>query len=45
MSYNNNFNEIPDYKLKEDFLNLLGLDYHQVLRNKMEELIQEIKKK
>ena len=45
MSYNNNFNEIPDYKLKGRLSkSSWGLDYHQVLRNKMEELIQEIKK-
>ena len=46
MSYNNNFNELSDYKLKGRLSkSTWGIDYHQVLKNKMEELIKEIRQK
>ncbi len=45
ISYNNDFNEVPDYKLKGRLSkSTWGVDYHQVLRNKMAELTQAIKK-
>lgn len=45
MSYNNDFNEIPDYKLKGRLSkSTWGMDYHQVLKSRMEKLVQEIKR-
>ena len=45
MSYNNDFNETPDYKLKGRLSkSSWGMDYHKVLQSKIENLIIEIKK-
>lgn len=45
LSYNNDYNEKADYKLKGLISkSSWGLDYHIVLRNRMESLIDEIKK-
>jgi epoxyqueuosine reductase len=45
MSYNNDFNEMPDYKLKGRLSkSSWGIDYHRVLQSKIESLIIEIKK-
>ena len=45
MSYNNDFNQIPDYKLKGRISkSSWGMDYHRVLKDKIEKLIEEIQK-
>lgn len=45
MSYNNEFNEIPNYKLKGILSkSSWGMDYHVVLKDRMEKLIDEIKR-
>ena len=45
ISYNNDFNEMPDYKLKGRLSkSSWGMDYHKVLKYKIEGLIGEIKK-
>lgn len=45
MSYNNDFKEKPDFKLKGILSkSSWGMDYHIVLKNKIEKLIDEIKK-
>lgn len=45
ISYNNDFDEKPDYKLKGIISkSSWGIDYHIVLRKRMESLIHEIKK-
>ena len=45
MSYNNDFNEVPDYKLKGRLSkSTWGVDYHKVLKDKIESLIEEIQK-
>ena len=38
LSYNNTFNERVDYRLKGFFQNLLGFDYHIVLKDRMKNL-------
>lgn len=45
ISYNVDYKEKPDYKLRGKLSkSSWGIDYHQVLKNKMELLIEEIKK-
>lgn len=45
LSYNNSFNEVPDYKLRGILSrSSWGIDYHIVLRKRMEDLINEIEK-
>ncbi len=45
MSYNVDYNEKPDFKVRGSLSkSTWGIDYHRVLRVKLEELINEIKK-
>lgn len=45
LSYNVDYNEKPDYELKGSLSrSSWGLDYHKVLKNKIQLLIEEIKK-
>lgn len=45
ISYNNDYDDVPDYKIKGRLSkSTWGWDYHLVLKNKIERLVEEIKK-